>query len=114
MSTQTSFVSEVLAFLTEPHTGQFSSSNPHLHAFAVHMRVLHSKGIDETKIKAVDTDENLSLSPDETDRSRFPDWRFNPSLVAPLVGAVLNVHRALTRIECLHMVRRMNRCFWRW
>ena len=103
-SAQTVFVRDLALFLTEPHTGQHVSANSRLQCFAVNMCVIRKRGIEKKQVDIIDTDENLSLAPDPEERGRLADWRFNPSLVAPLIGALWLIHNALSRVECLHLV----------
>lgn len=98
---QRAYAKEAVAYLTESHTGLYVGSNAKVRAFAEKMRAIHQRGLDQARVEAIDTDENLSLALDDADRQRMPDWRSNPSLVASLIGQTWRVQTAYTRAECL-------------
>lgn len=104
MSTPTErFVAEITTFLAKPYNGQFKGEAPELRKFAMLMRRLHNNlRVDPDTILELCDEKWLLLTPEGADRERLPDWRFNPSLVSPLIAATVGVLKAQTCIALIH------------
>lgn len=97
------FVLEFISFLAKPYNGLFEGECPHLREFATLMRGMRANTlVDKNQLEKLCSDRWLLLTPRERDRDRLTDWRFNPSLVAPLVGAASNVMQTNTTLSLIH------------
>jgi len=98
------FFRDVAAYLSAVYNGVFPGKSVDLVDFARKMRAMRVTPCTEELVGEIITMENLSLAPDKTDRQLLPDWRYNPSLVTPVLDAARRCASAVTRIECIQLV----------
>lgn len=96
-------VLELADFLAKPYNGLFEGESPDLREFATLMRQLRaSTQLDLELLGDLCDPKNALLTPRGPDRDRLSDWRFNPSLVVPLVAALLKVVGVQTSLALIH------------
>jgi hypothetical protein len=97
------FAIELADFLATPYNGLFESENAELREFATLMRCLRSSTqYDPELIERILASKSTLLTPKGQDRERLSDWRFNPSLVVPLIKALPPLVEAQTSLALIH------------
>lgn len=102
---QLAFFREGVGYLNEVITGEVFTSCKELKRFTGQMRELFysHKKTDECLAQLLEPS-NKGLSLDRSEREKMSDWRFNPSLVVPLLEALADVRNSASRIECIHSI----------
>lgn len=97
------FVLELTDFLAKPYNGLFEGENQELREFATLMRCLRSSTqLDADLLDRLCDPKVALLTPKGQDRVILTDWRFNPSLVTPLIAASLQLLAAQTALALIH------------
>lgn len=99
------FFYEGVEYLTKTLTGGVCPTNPALQQFVISMRTLYYNQPETDKcLSELLKPAYLLVSPDKSERLQMSDWRFNPSLVAPVLRSLASVRTSATRMECIQSI----------